>query len=395
MTSLSQACLWDWDTLQMERQRFPGVLETMTGKFVRHSRDYYEWRIRDRKPRFRSPSEDPAVADDLAVAYSKLGDHAKAMELLEQVLEFHPDRYETLANLGTVHMLAGDLQTGKEFIDRAITINPDAHFGREKYQSLLAEYFLTARTLPHPAASGSFVIHPKRQYCGFAKFVLEKNALNPETDLDDKAVGDELAAAQQGLLGMMHFANHDSPMLLEALGDLLIAWPTYQEDALQLAALAYLRVSQLTDESEKKQFEMAAVNVLEGHLDYIRHHEANRDTPWYESTLSKLGHLLDRELAKGRTYFDTITVDERSWIAAGADVDREFAAKYYDSLEGTVEAAKEQLATERRDVRTGPYSINPLTGLAIFGLITVGLIAITIWLISVIRRRWRNHDEPH
>ena len=105
--------------------------------------------------------------------------------------------------------------------------------------------------------------------------------------------------------------------------------------------------------------------------------------------------MLDRELAKGRTYFDTITVDERSWIAAGADVDREFAAKYYDSLEGTVEAAKEQLATERRDVRTGPYSINPLTGLAIFGLITVGLIAITIWLISVIRRRWRNLDEPH
>jgi hypothetical protein len=42
------ACLWDSDTSQMERLRFPGVLEIITGKFVRHSRAYYEWRIGDR-----------------------------------------------------------------------------------------------------------------------------------------------------------------------------------------------------------------------------------------------------------------------------------------------------------------------------------------------------------
>lgn len=36
----SLACLWDSDTLQMERLRFPGVLEIITGKFVHHSPAY-------------------------------------------------------------------------------------------------------------------------------------------------------------------------------------------------------------------------------------------------------------------------------------------------------------------------------------------------------------------
>ena len=163
ITSATQACLWDWDTLQMERRRFPGTLEMITGKFVRHSPAYYEWRIQDRTKRMRSPAEDPGLADDLAVAYSKLGRHAEGIALLEQVLAAHPDRYETLANLGTIHMLAGDLKVGKEYVDRAIVINPDAHFGREKYQSLLAEYFLTKRKSPHPAAEPGTISHsPER-----------------------------------------------------------------------------------------------------------------------------------------------------------------------------------------------------------------------------------------
>src|SRR5262245_11988618 len=117
LTSLAHACLWDWDTLQMERRRFPGTLEMITGKLVRHSPEYYQWRIQDRTKRMRSPAQDPELADDLAVAYSKLGRHAEGIALLEKVLAAHPDRYETLANLGTIHMLAGDLSTGKKYID--------------------------------------------------------------------------------------------------------------------------------------------------------------------------------------------------------------------------------------------------------------------------------------
>jgi len=38
--SAANACLWDIDTLPMERRLFPGTLEIIAGKFVRHRRAY-------------------------------------------------------------------------------------------------------------------------------------------------------------------------------------------------------------------------------------------------------------------------------------------------------------------------------------------------------------------
>jgi tetratricopeptide (TPR) repeat protein len=124
------ACLWDTDTLQMERMRFPGVLEIITGKFVRHSRAYYDWRITDRQKKLATRPDDPALVDDLAVAYAKLGRPEEGIPLLERVLKQHPDRYETLSNLGTLLFFAGRLDESKATIRRALEINPNAHFGR-------------------------------------------------------------------------------------------------------------------------------------------------------------------------------------------------------------------------------------------------------------------------
>jgi tetratricopeptide (TPR) repeat protein len=391
ITSVTHACLWDWDTLQMERRRFPGTLEMITGKFVRHSPAYYEWRIQDRTKRMQSPAEDPGLADDLAVAYSKLGRHAEGIALLEQVLAAHPDRYETLANLGTIHMLAGDLKGGKEYVDRAIVINPDAHFGREEYQSLLAEYFLTKRKSPHPASEFPGVVHPKGQACGFAKFVLDKGGyrydqFSLENSKDAEELKGELAAAQKGVLGMMHFANYESPLLLEALGDLLVAWPTRDDDAVQLAARAYYCVAQLSDdEKTRDEFRKAAGNMVEGHLDYINYQEANK---WPEAGLEKLSADLSRELAEAQAYVDSIAADERRWIAEGVNVDQAFATKYYDSLESTIEEAKRQLATERRDVRIDPYQEARNRALLTLGAVVAGF-AVLVWGTRFAYRRMR------
>lgn len=394
MASMAHACLWDWDTLQMERRLFPGTLEIITGKFVRHSPAYYEWRIQDRTQHMRSPAEDPDLADDLAVAYSKLGRHAEAVALLEQVLEDHPDRYETLANLGTIHMLAGDLKAGKQFIDRAIVINPNAHFGREKYQSLLAEYFLTRSQARHPAAESFSVIRPKGEFYGFAKFVLDKARVyydrsDRENSKATERVKAELAGAQKGVLGMMHFANYDSPLLLEALGDLLIAWPTNQDDALQLAARAYYRVAQVsTDKATQNDFKMAAVNILQGQMDYLHYEPTNANLDWPDTVIEKLSTELKRELAEAQAYVNLIAAAEQRWIDEKVDVDEAFAAKYYDSLESTIAAAQKQLATERPDVRTGPYQETINRALQFIGVI-VAVIAITVCAVRVAYRRIR------
>jgi hypothetical protein len=35
--AIAVACMWDYDTIKMERTRFPSTLELITGKFLRHS----------------------------------------------------------------------------------------------------------------------------------------------------------------------------------------------------------------------------------------------------------------------------------------------------------------------------------------------------------------------
>ena len=61
-----QACLWDHDTLLVERGRFPQTLELITGKFLRHSTEFYRWRIADRERQiFSADPEDPATAKAL------------------------------------------------------------------------------------------------------------------------------------------------------------------------------------------------------------------------------------------------------------------------------------------------------------------------------------------
>src|SRR5437016_2152470 len=125
-------------------------------------------------------------------------------------------RYETLANLGSFYVHSGQLEKGLEYIDRVLRINPDAHFGREKYQKLLVEYVLTRRqngTLVLPLANlgkwqnGTFDD-------GFALFLRKKVNAEKLTDADRKD-------AIRGILGMMRFGSHESAILLEALGNLL------------------------------------------------------------------------------------------------------------------------------------------------------------------------------
>ncbi len=47
LPAVAVACSWDYDTIRRERTRFPGTLELLTGKFLRHSPEFYGWRVAD------------------------------------------------------------------------------------------------------------------------------------------------------------------------------------------------------------------------------------------------------------------------------------------------------------------------------------------------------------
>lgn len=145
-------CIWDSDTLEFEMRQVPGAAETLTGRLEQNPPLYYRMR-RDRvaKELERHPGK-LELYDDLAVAHERLGDQDKAIEVMgakRKVLESLPSKasakehwYRFHANIGTFYAhraLAkktglGDLRIGRDHIAKALEINPEAHFGRERVQ---------------------------------------------------------------------------------------------------------------------------------------------------------------------------------------------------------------------------------------------------------------------
>jgi len=286
-------CIWDHDTIRMEREVFPGVQEILAGKFVRHSDAYYEWRLKDRP----EDSKDPAVLDDIAVAHEKLGRTGKAIEIMRGSYARDPERYETLANLGTFLIHAGKLEEGLAFIERAIAVNPDAHFGREAIQAEVVRYVLSRRAEEPEAWSRD----------DFSNF--EGNADRSRKEL------------VRGLTGMMFFGRHDSPVLAECLGDVL------RRRERRLSCRAYLSASySAPDEQAAAAYRELASGALAGQtVGYVIGNLSYKSVE-----LEDEEQRYKAELAEGREFFAQIAADETAWAAAGLNLDEQFAAKYYE-----------------------------------------------------------------
>jgi tetratricopeptide (TPR) repeat protein len=327
--SVAYACMWDYDTIQMERARFPGTLELITGKFLRHSPEFYQWRIANRLKRLETDPTNAALLDDLAAAYDKTGQHDKAIETAQRTEQLHPGRYETAANLATFYFHAGRLEEGLPHIDRALKINPDAHFGREKYQKLLVEYTLKQRgggplKLPLWETEVHEEVHAdntsaRTTMYSFAEFLRPKGSI-------DRLERSEVEAAVKGIAGMMKFGKHDSPVLLEALG-VLLTHRLYdnQHDAKQLAARAFLRASYEVPEGPARvSYRQMAVAAL------FLQRSPNGQPPGGQVSLEQVESDFQKELEEGRAWYADLRARELSWIRDGQDPEAEFD-KLYDT----------------------------------------------------------------
>lgn len=298
-------CIWDGDTTKMERKRFPDAHELIAGYFVRHSEEYYKWRIQDRNK--KGDRKTHTDYDDIAVAYDKLGQQDKAIAFIKEKLEKWPDQgtYESHANLGTFLIHNGQFKEGLVHIEKAIEINPDAHFGREIYQKLLVEYLLECgfpeNGLPLSQDEGRSKI-PQ----GFAAYIFDDFSTE---ELNSK----DVKMAIKGVLGMMRFGNHNSPILLEALGDLLLC-DGFSKDAALLATRAYLMASYSTEDPEvsEKYREKARSSI-------------SQQLNWTTEILE--GHL-EAELKQGNDLFEDIKSKEAMWIANKQNLDKEFYKTY-------------------------------------------------------------------
>jgi tetratricopeptide (TPR) repeat protein len=347
------ACLWDRDTLEQEKQRFPGALELITGQFPRHSASFYQWRVQDRTRQLADDPNAKLAYNDLAVAYEKLGEHDRAIQIIQQKEEKWPGEYETAANLGTFYVHRGDYEKGIAEIQRAIEINPDAHFGREIYQKLLVEYILSRQAdgvvkLPLDPNPGS-----PHQPQGFADWVLASRRVDL-ANMDE--VAEELGRAQKGVLGMMRFGHYNSPILLEALSDLLGSGQ--DGDAKRLAVRALLKAAYETEGDVSVAYREKAESAL---VMQTISPQKERQLP-----LKELEARFQQELKAAQKWYRALEANEKRWIEQGLDPEAEFLKQY-----------SEKPGTSRQGQLVPPSN----WGWGIFGvLIPIALVAVyRVW----------------
>jgi tetratricopeptide (TPR) repeat protein len=311
------ACLWDTETLLQERAAAPSVLEVIVGKFPRHSRAYYEWRLEDRLTQLESDPDNDRLLDDIAVSYEKLGNHDAAIAIAKEQLNRTPRRYETLANLGTFLIHKGELEEGMSYIESAIDVNPDAHFGREEYQLLLVKYLsMLSRDGDYTLPLGANRLSEddwKSKY-PFMRFI-GAEVLGD----DDTWIGEvERQKAVDAILGMMRFSQHDSPVLLDVLGELLEV-----DSRRRLAFRCYMSAAtQVADGEAKQGYETLARRVIGE-----QHNRGNTEQPVSaEEVLARFR----KERLDADDWFAELTANEAKWIAAGEDVDARFHEHYRD-----------------------------------------------------------------
>lgn len=309
------ACLWDNDTLAAERKRLPEVAELIMGNFPRHSLKFHEWR-RDRcKQLIGNHAASVSTYDDLAVSLHKLGDHQGAIAIMEAKELMFPGLYETRSNLGTFYIYTGQLDEALKYIRQALAINPNAHFGREKYQQWLVEWLQERKKsgLPPTLTVEEMYNRALGTPSGFAAVVARRENAAVGHPEREQVTLRQLDDAIFGVSGMMRFADFDNPLLLEAMGDLLLAGDQ-KTNAAQMASLCYLHAARkVTDATEKRRL-----------LEYAT--KAGVFTPDFK--IEKYEKLLTADLEKGAEAAEKVRRDEAAWISAGSDAGAEFQKKY-------------------------------------------------------------------
>ena len=133
--------MWDSDTLGDEKKARPTMAAAILGN-PPDLGDPIKLRKRITDLQANRRENNAAWWNDLAGAHIRLGESKAAAELLESVVARFPDDYGIHANLGTAYHLLGRYAEAEKHIARDLEINPDAHFGLEKYHLALLQYLV-------------------------------------------------------------------------------------------------------------------------------------------------------------------------------------------------------------------------------------------------------------
>jgi len=131
--------------------------------------------------------------------------------------------------------MKGDLAGARDHLEKAIAINPDAHFGREKYQLAVLDYLARLAKDPKLATRETFLPIDIGSWAGGTNVIIH---LDHGHRARRKNVPSEPIVA---IVGLMRFGDgQDNPHLWFAL-----AWAFVDQGDAQLALRAFRRAEQL------------------------------------------------------------------------------------------------------------------------------------------------------
>ena len=134
-------CIWDADTLSHEKSRSKDLASAILDNAP--APDEPE-KIRARIAELNAHKDEtnPEWLNNLAGAYLRLNQPAEAVKILEPVAAKFTNDYGVHANLGTAYHLLSRYADAEKEIARDLEINPNAHFGLEKYHLALLQYLV-------------------------------------------------------------------------------------------------------------------------------------------------------------------------------------------------------------------------------------------------------------
>lgn len=137
-----RACIWDAETLDYEKARSKDLATAILGDTNAPAPAEDPVKLRARIADLQAHPNEASVDwwNNLAGAYLRLNQPADAVKLLEPVMTRFFTNYGVHANLGTAYHLLCRYADAEKEIAHDLEINPDAHFGLEKYHLALLQY---------------------------------------------------------------------------------------------------------------------------------------------------------------------------------------------------------------------------------------------------------------
>lgn len=359
----AQACLWDNDTLEAETKGKLDLVDAITGRFPRNPPLYYQMRLARVTVELAKTPGKLELYDDAAVACERLEKSLDAIAWMakkRKVLDSLPKSlnkeawYRYYANLGTFKIhhwfrmgakveTIGEAQEARDLIAKALEINPNAHFGRERAQLRTMEWVIDLKLKPPGSMLADFL----------------NRARTPDEKPSDTI---------KGLAGLVVLGNAwGSPDLFYAMATMLAV----KKDS-HLGTLARLRAEELLQGGANPLSQELAAEWRSGKLPLMGWMPGDIELPYLEQSFRSLRRAADKYHAH-RTEF----MLERLKAGRHPDTDASFWDGYQEVPRGHI---LDQPRMQRLLQEYGPQ------------FVILGLLALSVLGVILIRR-WRRRAK--